>query len=198
MIFCYITNPIVCLFCDENGELPPIFSLWQTWDDSCNPRFFVMEEVFDFLKYDYDRHYEEYKGTTPELEARGCTRWYARVKDPNFTIKERIQRYICRVLWLTRNCAYGFAFFWFGKSIDLTQCEEKLHKKDEKHYYLFGWDKSQNILYRTWWFKCDWWWTKRLYVDAYMGWKVEPERGIFFGMIANRCVPLKIKLHPKD
>ena len=42
MIIGYILNPIICLFCNEEGELPEIFSLFQTWDDSCNPRFFIM------------------------------------------------------------------------------------------------------------------------------------------------------------
>lgn len=36
MIICYITNPIVVLFSDENGELHGFLRKWQTFDDSCD------------------------------------------------------------------------------------------------------------------------------------------------------------------
>jgi hypothetical protein len=45
MVLCYLTNPIVCLFSDEYGELHGFLKYWQTWDDSLNPRFFVVEKA---------------------------------------------------------------------------------------------------------------------------------------------------------
>lgn len=169
MIVCWITNPIVCLFCNEEGELPEIFRMWQTWDDSCNPRFYILEHVPGFLRYDYDRHYEEYKGTTPELEAVGRTRWFVRVKDGNFSTKEKIQRYICRVMWLSRNCGYGFAFWCFGRMVDSNNIEYKFKKDGESLLY----DKSKSILTRTWSYKNERNIFGNVYWNLYIGWKVD-------------------------
>ena len=195
MIICYLTNPIVVLFCNEEGELPGFLNLWQTWDDSCNPEFFVLEKVPKFLRYDYKKHYEEYESTTPKLAKYGRTRWFARVIDGNFTLKERIQRYICRVLWLTRNCAYGFAFYWFSKEANKeTSVTYKKYIHGEK-YFIAGWDKSQPLWKRTWWIKCNWHWNKRFYSECYLGWKINSNfpTDKQYSMIANRLIPINIE-----
>ena len=140
MVLCYLLNWFVCLFCNEEGELPRAFKLFQTWDDSCNPRFFIVEDhIPSWLKYDYDKHYKEYWGTTPELAEVGRDRCFARVIDGNFTLKERLQRYICRVLWLTRNCGYGFAFWFFGKKVD---GKDMVYVKQEEKM-SFAYDKTK-------------------------------------------------------
>jgi hypothetical protein len=192
MILCYLTNPIVLLFCDEEGELHGFLNYWQTWDDSCNPRFFVLEKVPAFLRYDYDRHYEEWWGTTPELEPYNRQRCFACLIDPHFTFKERIQRYICRVLWLTRNCGYGFSFYVFGEWAFSDCSIEHEHRKDDRHYIRWGWDDSQPIWTRTWWLKFDWYWTENWHTDGYLGWKINyPFEGSQYSMIAHRFVPIK-------
>jgi len=169
-LLCYLTNPIVVLFCDENGELPSIFRMWQTWDDSCNPRFYILEKVPGFLKYDYDRHYREYQATTPDLEKVNRTRWFAEVVDPNFTFKEKVQRYICRVMWLYRNCAYGFAFWCFGRMIDGKNMK---YTKNEE-FIKFGYDTSRNILTRPWTYKnSSKFFGDRLEWNIYIGWKID-------------------------
>jgi hypothetical protein len=195
LLFCYITNPIVCLFCDEEGELPEIFSYWQTWDDSCNPRFYIVEKVPSFLRYDYDKHYEEWWGSTAALERYGRQRCFARLKDPHFTIKERIQRYICRVMWLTRNCAYGFAFFVFGKEAKFETCVEKMKVRENGDYLRYGYDKGKSIFTRAWWFKFSWHYNNHVYADVYLGWKIDPYCGkkSQYSMIAHR--PAFIKFH---
>ena len=53
-VVCYITNPIVVLFANELGELPGFLANWQTWDDSLDPRFFVVNKVWSIFRYDYD------------------------------------------------------------------------------------------------------------------------------------------------
>jgi hypothetical protein len=196
MVLCYITNPIVCLFCDEEGELHGFLNYWQTWDDSCNPRFFILEKVPAFLRYDYDRHYEECWGTTPELEQYNRQRCFARLIDPNFTLTERLQRYICRVLWLTRNCGYGFSFYIFGKWAYRDTSVEHSLIKDDQHNLRWGWDSSQPWWNRTWWIKVDWYWCKWLYTEGYLGWKMTvpfPSESQY-SMIAHRLIPFKIKL----
>ena len=119
-ILCYVTNPLVVLFCDDDGELPDCLqlfplslSLWQTWDNSCNPS--DVQEIFpEWLQYNWANHYTEHRGSTPELRKVNRERWFTKCFNPDFTLAERIKRYICRVLWLSRNCSYGFAFWWFG------------------------------------------------------------------------------------
>ena len=112
-VLCYLTNPIVVLFADENGELPGVLSLWQTWDNSCNPSD-IKHIAPSFLQFDWDAHYTETEGTTTELQAVNRTRWFTPCIDADFTAGERFKRYLCRVLWLTRNSAYGFGFWTFG------------------------------------------------------------------------------------
>lgn len=183
MVLCYITNPIVVLFANENGELPGFLSLWQTHDDSLDPRFFVVDKAPSIFKYDYDKHYEEYLGSTPELEEIGRTRWFTKIKDPNFTIKERIQRYFCRVLWLTRNNSYGFSFWWFGQMVDNKNMVYPINREGE----YFGYDKSKNILITPWVYKNDRPITSKICWCVFLGWKIGPQdTGVKRYMIANR------------
>lgn len=110
---CYITNPLLVLFCDEDGELPGILHLWQTWDNSCNPS--DVQTIFPaWMQFDFSEHYLEHRGTTPRLEAVNRERWFTLCVNPDFTLAERLKRYLCRVLWLTRNNAYGFSFWLLG------------------------------------------------------------------------------------
>lgn len=44
--FCYITNPIVVLFCDEYGILPKYFKLWQTYDNCLDIEWLISENVY--------------------------------------------------------------------------------------------------------------------------------------------------------
>lgn len=112
-VLCYLTNPIAVLFCDKNGELPGVFGLWQTWDNSCNPSDIVTIAP-KFLQYGWSNHYREYKDATTYLRSVNRERWYTVCYNPHFTMLERLKRYICRVLWLTRNNAYGWGFYVLG------------------------------------------------------------------------------------
>jgi hypothetical protein len=188
MIFCYLTNIIVVAFADELGELHGFLKYWQTWDDSLDPRFFVVGKVPKFLQYDYDKHYEEYEGTTPELEAVGRTRWFVKFKEggEKFTFKEKVQRYFCRFLWLTRNNGYGFAFWFFGEQIDNSKTKFPVNKSDEFYGYL---DNGENILMRSFVYKAHKHLFSNIYFDVFVGWKFGPgDEEICQAMIANRAV----------
>ncbi len=136
-VLCYITNPIVLLFCDDEGELHGFLRYWQTWDNSCNPSD-LADIVPGFLMFDWARHYEEYESTTPELAAVGRTRWFCKVIDPEFSTWEKIQRYICRNIWLLRNCAYGFSFWVFGRTIEENSVMIIKQKYDDKGKMTFA------------------------------------------------------------
>ena len=188
MIFCYLTNIVVVAFADELGELHGFLKNWQTWDDSCDPRFFVTTRVPKFLRYAYDKHYEEYEATTPELEEVGRTRWFTRFVEggENFTIKERIQRYFCRFLWLTRNNGYGFAFWLFGKKINPKDMVWVKNIPDE---LIIGYDSTKSIWVRPWVIKAHKHLFGRIYLDVFLGWKIGPgDDHLKQCMIANRIV----------
>lgn len=176
MLICYITNPIVCLFADERGELHGFWKYWQTWDDSLDSAFFVKNKAPKFLCYDFDKHYEQYWNTTPELKRLGQYRFFNKVKDPHFTKKEKIQRYLCRVLWLTRNCGYGFAFYLFGRYTIGTQCKRETYKIiDKEHCKKYVVDKHQNVLTRPWAYKNTLKFAKHLRWEIYLGWKIRED-----------------------
>lgn len=173
MLFCYLTNPVVCLFADERGELHGFLKYWQTWDDTLNPAFFVKEKVPAFLRYDYDRHYKEYWNVTPELAALGRDRCFVEILDPHFTCKERIQRYICRVMWLYRNCAYGFAFYCFGRKVVGKNCEKLVYDFDnEGHYRKFLVGRHGSALTHPWSYKSTWKINDKIRWEIYAGWKI--------------------------
>ncbi len=188
MILCYATNPIAVLFCDENGELHGFWRHWQTHDNSCNPSDVTEhKQLPSWLLYDWKKHYEETYGTTPELEKVGRKRWFTKCIDPNFTLKERIQRYICRVYWLTRNCSYGFSFWLLGITPGIRWAVEQNDADTQFVHEDYDW----------WWLDGAWkykstapickifGWTLRW--NTFLGWKVDENAKVDTrAMIANR------------
>jgi hypothetical protein len=190
---CYLTNWLVVLFADKNSELHGIWHLWQTYDNSITPSDVTeLHELPSFLLYNWKAHYYEYEADTSYMDDIKRKRWYTTCINDDWTLWERLQRYICRVYWLTRNCAYGWCFYVFGQWAFSDSSVEHKHYKDDKHYIKWGWDNSQPIWCRIWWLKIDWYWTKHWHTDAYIGWKVSyPFSGSRYNMIANRFVPIK-------
>ena len=159
-VLCYLTNWFVVLFCDRDGELHGFLHLWQTWDDSCNPEFSV-ECAPKFLRYDWSKHYVEYRDTTQYLRSVNRDRWYATCINDDWTLWERFQRYACRVLWLMRNNAYGFAFYLLGAtvtpmlsiktsentiSVDEVYGDAWMYKNTAPIFSAFGWVVHWNNL----------------------------------------------------
>ena len=147
-------------FADINGELPSIFKYWQTWDNStaCSES---VEFAPKFLQYDWAKHYREYRDTTPELKAWNRDRWFVVCIEPHFTFWEEVQRYCCGVLWLTRNNAYGFAFYLLGAtvtpllsiktsentiSVDEVYGDAWMYKNEAPIFSAFGWTVHWNNL----------------------------------------------------
>lgn len=166
-IVCYFTNPIVVLFADEYGNLPKCLRYWQTYDNTLDVEWMVTENVVPkIFQYDFNKHYKyhyEDKSVYP------CIAGKVDLLDPNFTLKERIQRYFCRLLWLYRNTGYGFSYEVSGKEYnpqDIVVIEEYNYGKDnEKHVY----DLNNSYLWRFYYTKC-WFW--KFYIRIYLGWKL--------------------------
>jgi hypothetical protein len=192
-VVCFLTNWLVVLFADENGELHGLLHLWQTFDNSTTPSDVTEHhELPSFLLYDWPAHYIEYVSETRYMADIRRKRWYTTCINDDWTLWERFQRYICRVYWLTRNCAYGWCFYVFGQWAFSDCSIEHEHRRDDRHYIRWGYDDSQNIWCRVWWLKFDWYWTKHWHTEGYLGWKIDsPFEGGQYSMIAHRFIPIK-------
>lgn len=183
-VICYITNPIVVLFADENGELHGLWHYWQTWDNSldCSDIKHIAPE---WLQYDWDKHYREYLDTDSYLKSVNRERWYCVCVDYHFTFIERIKRYICRCIWLTRNNAYGFCFYLLG----LTVSPNLEIKKSENTIFvreIFGGNiggawmyKNTAPIFKAFGYVVHW--------NNLIGWKIDADAKMDTrAMIANR------------
>ena len=184
MILCYVTNPFVVPFADISGELPSLLKYWQTWDNSVFCRESV-ENAPEFLQYDWARHYEEHIDSDPYLQSVNRKRWYVSCIDPNFSLWERIQRYFCGVLWLTRNCSYGFSFYMLGLTVSPTlEIKESANTKFVREVYgqgLWGaWEyKNTAPIFTAFGWTVHW--------NNLLGWKIdESAKYDTRAMIANR------------
>jgi len=161
-IVCYLTNPLVLLTASEYGNLPWLLTWWDNYDDCLDVEYFVKEHVPSFLVYDYDKHYK-WHSNTGSLQTRGIYKSYVDILDWDFTWKERLQRYACRVLWLYRNNAYGFSYYVTGivvRAEDITKV-----KTEEQDGYIF-YTTDYAFVYkdeRPSFFGLHW--------DNYVGWK---------------------------
>lgn len=139
------------------------------------------------LLYDWKKHYKEYEDTTPELEKVGRKRWFTKCINPNFTLRERLQRYICRCYWLTRNCSYGFSFWLLGITPGIRWAVEQNDADTQFVHEDYDW----------WWLDGAWkykstapickifGWTLRW--NTFLGWKVDENAKVDTrAMIANR------------
>lgn len=134
-VICYVTNPIVLLFADEVGNLPKIFLWWENWDDHLDIDWMIDENhVPKFARYDFHKHYKYHDPAEAE-KLIGEYRGYVDLLDSDFTLKERLQRYICRLIWLYRNCGYGFSFYITG--IDVYKADVIRVKTDEEDGYTW-------------------------------------------------------------
>ena len=164
MIVCYLTNWIVVLFTDENGELPGALRLWQTWDDSLDSEDCVTKYVPTMIRYDF---YKYYRAESVVLAG------YGRRKKRSINIAplpliDRIKRYFCRVFWLYRNCAYGFAFEWFGADVPADSVKVYADYKEGENELYYATSQNKWMLYCTLPINSNYRW------KIYVGWKLSP------------------------
>ena len=163
--FAFLTSPIVILFSNKEGELPKIFNWWKTPDNPLDVEWHVKTTVPECIRYDFDKHYISYQGDTSLVMV---PRWVVCI-NPHFTFKERIQRYFCRLFWLSRNTAYGFAWYVMGRQF-IGANQVIIHDDTDTNWlsYLPG-----NVFTRTW----SYWryvkWCPWFYLRLYVGWKMK-------------------------
>ena len=180
-VVAYITNPVVALFADEDGELHGVLHYWQTWDNSTNPSD-LLKILPSWLTDWYDGHYVETYDTDDRLELLGRKRWYTECINHEFTLLQKIKRYICRVYWLYRNSAYGFCFFLLGA--DYNPTHTYIIKEDGDVKYVRDLDDTSVFMYCN--SKKIFW---RLHWNIFLGYKLKMDTDkITHAMIANRIV----------
>lgn len=179
MIICYITNPIVVLFADKDGELHGFLRKWQTFDDSCDSEDCVTKYVPKWIRYDFYKYYRSEKQYDPN---------YGRVMKKSINIAQlslidKLKRYCCRLFWLSRNCAYGFALDWFGATINpddviVIDSYKKgeferniLVTRDLKYWKVYNTMRILNTNYRW---------------RIYLGWKIHNVQSVHYTMLAFR------------
>ena len=162
-IICYITNPIVLLFADEVGNLPKIFLWWENWDDHLDIDWMIDENhVPKFARYDFHKHYKYHDPAEAE-KLIGEYRGYVDLLDNNFTLKERLQRYVCRLIWLYRNCGYGFSYYMTGVDVYKSDViRVKTEEKDGYTWYLTDYAFCYKDERPSFW---------GMHWDNYVGWK---------------------------
>lgn len=141
-IIAYLINPIVVLFCNEKGELPKWLEWAGTPDNiSSDIRWMVYEHcVPSFAEYNYDKHYVYHYEEKGDVE---FVPGYVDLIDPNFTFKEKIQRYICRLCWLNRNPVNGLCSM-FDLLFESNQLIVKINENIEEKEHYFAYVKASN------------------------------------------------------
>ena len=178
---CYITNPIVLLFADELGNLPKIFLWWANWDDHLDVDWMIYEHhVPKWAEYDFNKHYH-YVNEWDAEKTIGEHRGYVILLDGNFTLKERFQRYICRLTWMYRNCAYGFSYYVTGVTVNEADIVKVIN---EKRYIYF-------VTNYAWVFKYDRPSYKNHHWKIFLGWKMQDVHGKQRCMLAFCVNPWK-------
>ena len=194
-IICYITNPIVCLFANEVGQLPKALRYWQTWDNPLDIEWMISEEIVPkIFRYDFNKHYIYHYEEKNNFEIKPG---YVELIDPNFTIKERIQRYFCRLAWMYRNTAYGFDHEVTSKKVIIKNIDiKKQYYIDKYNQLIFSVDSSTpwyNKTFKLYYYKR---WSKKFYLRIYLGWKLtnskENPEGIDIAMLALFINPFRM------
>lgn len=166
-IIAYITNPIVVLFADERGNLPRFLRWWQTHDNPLDIEWMISEgNVPSFAKYDFNKHYKYVPEWDAEKES-GTRKGYVILLDDKFTLKERIQRYICRLCWLYRNTAYAFGYEVCGKVVKRSETRIVRDESGNGRRLFVAIDKHN--IWSVYYIKP---WCKWFYLRVYLGWKM--------------------------
>ena len=166
-VVAYLTNPFVVLFANEYGELPDLFKWWANWDDGLDVDWMVYEhEVPSWAEYNFNRHYK-YHNEWEALKLTGKYKGFVDLLDPNFTLKERIQRYFCRLAWIYRNCGYGFSYYVTGVDIngaDIAKVKD-IETETYRHQVYQTRDAFMIRYDKTW---CKWFRWR-----IFLGWKMQ-------------------------
>ena len=170
-IIAYLTNWFVVFFADECGQLPKCLKWWQTYDNPLDVEWMVTEGVVPkFARYDFKRHYEyHYEDKGDDYMIPG----YVVFLDPNFTLWERVQRYVCRLWWIYRNSNYGFSYYVNGRTIDGKDNVVLLDINEPNNRQFKSIVKGGSWWSATWCYYYEKPYCKWFKLRVYLGWKLK-------------------------
>lgn len=169
-IFCRLTAPVVCLFVRKEYRLDRVkrlgnesigfereylrgpFVYWQTHDNAADEYFWGLFTETSFFPFIRNATIEQYERS-----------WFI--------------RYVCRLLWVWRNCGYGFSYFVFGRVLDDAE-----DVRDRGNYVV-------TVRKSSWQLKGKIPLLGRLYNDVNIGWKAHD--GFPRVMYAGRIIGLR-------
>lgn len=170
-IIAYLTNWFVVFFADECGQLPKCLKWWQTYDNPLDVEWMITEGVVPkFARYDFKRHYEyHYEDKGDDYMIPG----YVVLLDPNFTLWERLQRYVCRLWWIYRNSNYGFSYYVNGRTIDGKDNVVLLDINEPNNRQFKSIVKGGSWWSATWCYYYEKPYCKWFKLRVYLGWKLK-------------------------
>ena len=183
MILGYLTDWFVVFFANEVGELPRFLKYWQTWDSTLDNKEYVEKNCFSWCRYNYSEYYEETKILLPEYNRDKRIA----IQKKELPWKDKIKRYFCRMCWLYRNNAYGFAFYWFGINTVGNEIVYliDIDRNSSNRTYL-AYEKGHSIWITPWVFSCSARINSWCEWNTYIGWKMNQEPKSQRSMIAHR------------
>ena len=175
-IVAYLTNWFVVFFADECGQLPKCLKWWQTYDNPLDVEWMVTEGVVPkFARYDFKRHYEyHYEDKGDDYMIPG----YVVLLDPNFTLWERVQRYVCRLWWIYRNSNYGFSYYVNGRTVNGADNVVKRDIDLPNNRQFVSAVKGGNWWSKTWCYYYEKQYCRWFLLRIYLGWKL---KGVYSG-----------------
>lgn len=174
-VFCYILTPVIALFTTTEERTDRVKRMGNV--QVTMPRTYLQKWCRWFQTH--DNAVDEY--------------WYGVfTEDSSFKfLREATQeqydnsaflRYVCRVFWMWRNCAYGFLYNWFGRPYSDVLNTKQVGDKAEGFYWKFTQRDS------SFQFECKLPLNIERYISINIGWKVH--KGFPVVMYANRILSI--------
>ena len=98
---------------------------------------------------------------------------YVKLLDPNFTLWERLQRYVCRLYWIYRNSNYGFSYYVNGRVVDAEKQVIKEDVNTETTRIFKSIVNDGDWWSRTWCYYYEAPYCKYFKIRVYLGWKLK-------------------------
>lgn len=162
-LLCMILNPLVALFVTKRGGreylVQPLY-WFQTHDNPADEYWhggYFTDSFFPYVRNATQAQYDN----------------------------SRFLRYVCRLFWLWRNCAYGFSYNLFGIPLHYTE-EVTEHGMEASGLW---WCYTDRII--SWQLKAHYPIGFGLHIDVNIGWKTH--KGFPRAMYADRVFSLRLQ-----
>jgi hypothetical protein len=156
-------------------------------------RYVFADKVKTYVDYNYAENDKCYIAVVNDNRIFLNKTWSVEILDPNFTVWEKIQRYICRNVWLYRNTAYGFSYEVCGRYVlaDKVKTYVDYNYAENDKCYIAVVNDNRIFLNKTWSIFYTKKYCKWFYLRIYLGWKFKGTAGQ--SMIAFHINPFRLK-----